>query len=690
MARITGIVLDEQENPIKNAVVTFTRIDNEAEGYGKSKEDGVFRITKVLPAGVYNWTVKLDGYVSVDGQMDVPEDDEPFDIGKIVLISEGGQPMPGTISGQVVDTQLPPGKIQNARVTATDAAGNVSPFVETQLDGTYQIPNLAAGVYTVDVLAIGFQNGQVANVNVVDGQDTPNVDFQLAAVAQPVALGSISGTVTDVQGHAVQGAQVTATDAAGNVSPFVQTQRDGTYQILNLAAGAYTVDIQIAGFQNARLPNIAVQAAQDTPNTDFQLVAALPQQVTSISGIVTNANGAAIDNLQVDAIEDRGVALPQQITQNGGKYTFANVPPGVYEITVSDPNNALHFLSARNVAVYAGQQITGIDFSVDVIDDFMGRLDDNRFSIEAPISMLEASEAVTLFSVVNLWLAGMERVATNGTPQDALGIIKLYNGLQNGALTDRRGSNGSNGSNGKFQFRDDKLLLDRIEGDVNTLRNTLISDLLPDMTGIAQNAKAFFNLGADNTVYANSQFPAFFNRYVDIGNDPLLAIDIRKEEVNNFFDKSKLEETYSLLRELKGLLLQLVRSLSRSGTAGTRVRNRKWASFEVRAMEVFATLAQERNDQDEDARTPWAVLADLTNKDSVTEVAPYVVLARHGGKLLDYALSIYTQTQNELEAFDNDHLRDLFQPQGNANEYWTTKIRREANVIKRYRLPRWG
>ena len=63
--------------------------------------------------------------------------------------------------------------------------------------------------------------------------------------------GSISGRVTDQAGAGVQGAQVTATNAAHQGFGPVVTDADGCYRISNLTRATYTVSVQApAGFQN--------------------------------------------------------------------------------------------------------------------------------------------------------------------------------------------------------------------------------------------------------------------------------------------------------------------------------------------------------------------------------------------------------------------------------------------------------
>jgi hypothetical protein len=302
-------------------------------------------------------------------------------------------------------------------------------------------------------------------------------------------------------------------------------------------------------------------------------------------------------------------------------------------------------------------------------------LDDARFSVESPISIDEANQAVSLFSVSNIMLAGLgkRRVGTV-EKTDILGMLNLYYGLQDNSLQD------------KITVANSTLLWSSLETRLKDLAQDL-DTLQSDVEFLNREAKRQFNLGNTNGVLANVQFPALFKRYVEIGTDPLLSLDLLVQEGNALFDKTKLAQAYDLLKELKGVILQLVRSLSKYGTAATKRVNEDWSAFEAKGLEVLATVAQHKVSPDQDEKNQWSVLAQLTGKNRETEVAPFVVLARHGGKLLKYAMDIYGQTQNSLDNFDQVHLRDLFQPKSG---FWTDKIRAEATIIKRYPVPNWG
>jgi hypothetical protein len=413
-------------------------------------------------------------------------------------------------------------------------------------------------------------------------------------------------------------------------------------------------------------------------------------EMTLIHGVVRNTLGEVLEDVALAFVnKDTGKAVMFK-SQAEGAYA-ADVTPGRYVwVAVED---GYSFESAE-VVVPAAESTEGpiivLEQTVegasppsgsppieptDIIEEFIEQLGEPRFAIEAPISILEARQAVGLFSVVNILLGGSgERTVGAELLTDVLGILNLYYGLQDKSLTAR------------LVVQNSDRLWRSVEKELKQLAKQL-DQLQADVGFLEREAKRQFNLGTTNTVLGNTQFPTLFNRYVELGTDPLVSIDIKVEKGNKFFDKTKLEETYDLLRELKITILQMVRSLSKFGTAATRRVNEDWIDFESRALEVLYTVAEERVSEDLDEQTAWSTLAVLIDQNREA-IIPYVALAKHGTMLLDYTVDIYRETQNQLDNFDELHLEELFQPQG--KEYWTTRIRRQASVLKRYPLPNWG
>lgn len=70
---------------------------------------------------------------------------------------------------------------------------------------------------------------------------------------------SISGTITDVTGSAIAGATVTAINLDTNISRVVTTQADGSYSLLFMPIGRYTVEVNQAGFKKFERTGIILE-----------------------------------------------------------------------------------------------------------------------------------------------------------------------------------------------------------------------------------------------------------------------------------------------------------------------------------------------------------------------------------------------------------------------------------------------
>jgi hypothetical protein len=172
----------------------------------------------------------------------------------------------GSISGVVTDesTGLP---IDGAMVSA--GCGHMA---TTGSDGSYTIANLAAGDYTVKASKCGayVMKQYPTPVHVEDGQAVTDINFALTPMGGGGGNGSISGTVYDKStNEPVVGAKVTA----GGCRNSATTGSDGTYSIIGLADGSYTVKAMKKGYECATYPSpVVISGGQPVTGIDFHLV----------------------------------------------------------------------------------------------------------------------------------------------------------------------------------------------------------------------------------------------------------------------------------------------------------------------------------------------------------------------------------------------------------------------------------
>ena len=95
-----------------------------------------------------------------------------------------------------------------------------------------------------------------------------------------VLYGSVTGTVTDPSGAVVAGAQVTITNEGTGLKRQTTTDSEGTYRVLDLPQGNYTIEVATTGFKPLKVSNVPVVIGQVNAK-DLQLqVGTATQEVT--------------------------------------------------------------------------------------------------------------------------------------------------------------------------------------------------------------------------------------------------------------------------------------------------------------------------------------------------------------------------------------------------------------------------
>ena len=103
--------------------------------------------------------------------------------------------------------------------------------------------------------------------------------------AQGVTTGAVSGTITSVQGQALEGAQVQITNRATGAKTGSITRADGRYFIQSLdVGGPYTVSVRRIGFAPQDSNNVYVSLGQNV-RIDFRL----GTQAAQLSGVTVTA-----------------------------------------------------------------------------------------------------------------------------------------------------------------------------------------------------------------------------------------------------------------------------------------------------------------------------------------------------------------------------------------------------------------
>jgi hypothetical protein len=155
------------------------------------------------------------------------------------------------------------------------------------------------------------------------------------AVPAPLAAqggdGSLRGTVRDEQGGAIPGVTITATSPALIAPAVAVSESDGTYRLVNLPPGTYTVQAEIQGFTTFRREGVLLRAAANF-QVDVTMGLGTLSETITVSGDSPMLEVSRPSNvLNIDADFQKQVPVVE------GKYwsDFLMMAPGV----VSRPHN---------------------------------------------------------------------------------------------------------------------------------------------------------------------------------------------------------------------------------------------------------------------------------------------------------------------------------------------------------------
>ncbi len=150
----------------------------------------------------------------------------------------------------------------------------------------------------------------------------------LAGLALPVysqqTSATLTGNITDVSGGSIAGVTVKATNRQTNVVRETNTNEQGAYTLPFLSAGEYTVEATKAGFQSAKVSQLAMQVGQ-TVRVD------IPLQVGAVTESVTVQASSALlqtENVAVGTVIDGAKIV--DLPLNGRNFVqLAQLIPGV-------------------------------------------------------------------------------------------------------------------------------------------------------------------------------------------------------------------------------------------------------------------------------------------------------------------------------------------------------------------------
>lgn len=257
-------------------------------------------------------------------------------------LDENFATLTGTIRSRVAGAA-----IEGVTVRATSDLGGGSG--QTAADGTYIIPQLVEGLYTVRLERNGFADTTLTDIDVPAGEDV-SLNRRMTR-----AEGQISGMITNNSGTPISGATVTIVSPVGEVLQTL-TGSDGTYSFSDLRLGNYTVTASRAGFQSAFEASVTLDATTQEGTAN---ITDLVRNTSVLTGQVTDAaSGAGLLGVRVALSGEAGSA--SAITNTDGTYRIENLAPGTYAVAPT----LTGFSGASATAAVANLQTTTQDLTL--------------------------------------------------------------------------------------------------------------------------------------------------------------------------------------------------------------------------------------------------------------------------------------------------------------------------------------
>ena len=116
--------------------------------------------------------------------------------------------------------------------------------------------------------------------------------------------GVVTGTVTDGDG-VIPGATVTAIDADTSVTRTAISNEQGVFRLLSLPPGRYTVRVEIEGFKQITMPDVALSTGETRDLGKLALQVGVRTESVTITAEVTpvqTANSALSRNITGDTL----------------------------------------------------------------------------------------------------------------------------------------------------------------------------------------------------------------------------------------------------------------------------------------------------------------------------------------------------------------------------------------------------
>jgi uncharacterized GH25 family protein len=361
---IGGVVLDEQQMPVADAVIGVARTSPRPTltGSATTNQQGEFKV-RGLQEGSYGLSVQAPGYTNGrSGRVNAGENNV-----QIVMQVKGS--VSGRVSGSagqsISNFQL---EILRTRRGNQQYGLTGQRYKFTETDGTFDLPDLAPGSYILLGRADGYAPTYSSSFS-VGRTKVEGIDIVLEAG------GVIKGTIVDGEGHPVSSAVISVHgedftldsndtlfgSAIGdpNNMPQVKTRSNskGEFTLNNVFSGALTLQIK----HNEYLDELVTSMASSGTTTNVGRI--IIYQGGSVHGVAKDKNGDPLTGGTVTIRSPSESFFQRTITLDAkGRYRISGLAAGTYNVIAAAATNENQFLfppeaDKKSIYVNVGQDL---------------------------------------------------------------------------------------------------------------------------------------------------------------------------------------------------------------------------------------------------------------------------------------------------------------------------------------------
>jgi len=272
-----------------------------------TSESGSYALMDV-PVGTHLVSARATGYKTAEKLVTVIIDTQVLQDFVLEQLYEGA--ISGFVYHNMTEEPL-------AGASVSTAVGDVTLTVHSEANGSYLIPNLPAGDYTVTASMAGFNSNTMTAVKVTSGNETTGIDFHLEE--KPTKLYGV------VKAGQVLLVNVKVTVVEANLTTY--TTIEGEFEIRNIPAGTYNVTASLEGYIPALVTGVVIARGGET-GLSINLTG-LPG---SLSGtVVASDTRAPLSGARVTITGAQAVDR-STITNIQGQFEFKGLPEGSYTV----------------------------------------------------------------------------------------------------------------------------------------------------------------------------------------------------------------------------------------------------------------------------------------------------------------------------------------------------------------------